>query len=100
MRIYIAGKITGLDIDEAFENFLAADDVLSNKKHQVINPMKLTHDHERTWQAYMKECLTAMMTCDAVLALPNAMESKGAITEITLARVLEIPVYLRVCDIL
>jgi hypothetical protein len=99
MKIYIAGKITGLDIGVAEDTFQIIEDVLSVKGHQVVNPIKLPHNHDKSWQSYMKECLTAMLTCDAIAALHSAMDSKGATVEITLARVLDIPVYLSIGDI-
>lgn len=98
MKIYIAGKITGLDIDEAFANFRRAEVALITRGHTVINPMRLSHNHDKTWQSYMKECLIAMMHCDAVFALDNSMRSKGATTEITIARILDIPVYIEGVD--
>ncbi len=94
MKIYIAGKITGLDIDEAFANFRRAEVALITRGHIVVNPMRLPHNHDKTWQSYMKECLIAMIRCDAVFALDNAMQSKGATTEIVIARVLDLPVYI------
>lgn len=61
--------------------------------YAVRNPIKFPHDHDRTWEAYMKECLIFMVQSDAVYALPDWAESKGATIEVELAQKLGMPVY-------
>ena len=96
MKIYIAGKISGIE-DKAFELFenaekklLSEADGFLSKKLQVVNPMKLPHNHDRTWEAYMKECIKALVECEAVYLLNNWKESRGAKIEVSLAESLNL----------
>jgi len=82
-NIYIAGKITGLDnYKQLFE---AAELHLKQLKLNPINPTKLSHKHDKTWQSYMRECIKALMNCKYVYALSNWQDSKGAIIEVNTA---------------
>lgn len=84
-KIYIAGKITGME-EEARKLFLEAEGWLIINGFDPVNPMKLPHKHGGTWPEYMKEGIRAMMDCEAVYALKNWQESAGATIEINLAR--------------
>jgi Asp-tRNA(Asn)/Glu-tRNA(Gln) amidotransferase A subunit family amidase len=92
MKIYISGKITGLDENEAFKNFNEAELYLRSQGHEVVNPMTLPHQHDRTWKSYMKEDVKAMMDCDAVYLLSNFRNSKGAMIERNIAKQLEMEI--------
>jgi nucleoside 2-deoxyribosyltransferase len=92
-KIYISGKISGLPEEEAIKIFDLAEEALKSLAYEVINPMKLPHNHSRTWEAYMKEDIAAMMNCDAVMALENWSESKGAKIEVGIAKSIGMPVY-------
>ena len=91
MIIYIAGKVSGIEI-EARVLFKRAEIELLIQGHDVINPMELEHDHDKTWQSYMRECISAMMKADALYLLPNWRESKGARIEVQLAHNLGIKI--------
>lgn len=78
-KIYISGKISGLDNFQS--NFNNAEVELISKGHEVINPCKLNHDHDKTWESYMKKDLIELLHCDEILMLKNWKESKGAIIE-------------------
>lgn len=91
MRVYISGPITGHD--DAEVEFSVAESALEQKGHEPVNPFKLNHDHGKTWGEYMRVDVAAMMTCDAVLALPGWQVSRGADIEVRLALSLGIPVY-------
>lgn len=93
MKIYIAGKITGLDIEKAKSKFKEAQTVIEGKGHECINPMELPHDHDKTWESYMKECLISLLQCDALFALPDYKESRGAEVEYNLAAGLGMKIY-------
>lgn len=83
-KVYISGMITGIE-EVAAILFQNAENFLLREGHDVVNPMKLNHDHEKTWQAYMKEDIRAMMDCDAVYMLANWKNSSGATIERQLA---------------
>ncbi len=84
MKIYICGKITGIE-QYAERQFQQAEDELTDLGHQVANPFKLPHEHNQTWEAYLKECITEMLKCDAVYLLTSWRQSEGAKLEARLA---------------
>lgn len=90
--IYISGRITGIEA-QAEILFNQAEIALKNKGYTVVNPMKLPHQHDKTWESYMKECVIALMACDAVFVLDNWQESKGAKVEIALSVHLNLKIY-------
>lgn len=83
LKCYISGKITG--IDNYVELFNSAEKYLLLKGYDVVNPVNLAHDHDKSWESYMKEDLKALLDCDAIYMLKNWHKSKGAIIEKTLA---------------
>ena len=79
MKIYIAGKITGLPYEEANRLFSRADAYLKLKGHEVVNPMKLHGGRtDLTWRQYMITCIKHLVECDGLYLLPNWPMSKGA----------------------
>lgn len=84
-KIYISGKITGLTPEEAFNLFNNAEIYLKEKGFEVINPMTIPHDHDKTWLNYMRNDLKALLDCDALFMLYNWKDSKGAKVEHDLA---------------
>lgn len=91
MRVYISGAIT--DTNDAPLRFASTEQKLSERGHDVINPVRigsilpvLTHAE------YMKLDFTLMSLCDAVCLLPNSEESKGVAMELEYAERHRIPV--------
>lgn len=84
-RIYISGKITGLDIEVAKQLFDNATEKLALEGYRVVNPMALNHDHDLTWESYMRVDLMALLQCNHIYMLKNWRSSKGAIIEHQLA---------------
>ena len=80
MKIYIRGKITGIE-ETAPQLFKAAEEFLKAKGYEVVNPMTINHDHDKSWLNYMKTDIIALMECDAIFMLENWEESKGALIE-------------------
>lgn len=78
MKIYIAGKITGLvNYKKKFE---MAERYLVEKGHIVINPAMLPEglgEHE----VYMRICYSMIDAADAIYMLDNYRDSKGALME-------------------
>ncbi len=83
-KIYIIGKISGIET-EAEQMFSAVEKELKKAKYKVVNPMKLKHNHDKTWESYMKVCIPAMLKCDAVALINNFTQSRGAMIEFNLA---------------
>jgi len=90
-KIYISGKITGIE-DKAFEIFQKADEHLQSMNFETVNPMLLKHNHDKSWESYMKVCLKALIDCDKIYMLLNWRDSKGAMMELEVARKLGISV--------
>lgn len=75
-KAYISGAITGTL--NAAKDFYNAELQLINEGYDVVNPMKLNHDHDKSWESYMKVCIKAMCECDEVFMLYKWETSKGA----------------------
>lgn len=90
-KIYISGKISGIEND-ATELFAKAENELISKGYEVINPMTLNHEHDKTWHSYMREDIKALCDCNEIFMLSNWADSKGAIIEHTIAVYLGIKV--------
>lgn len=89
--VYIAGKISGMEV-EAAKLFNSAQAKLEAQGFNVINPMKLNHDHDKEWISYMRVCFPAMAQCDCIFFLPNWTESTGAVNEALHAMQLQLEV--------
>src|SRR5690554_148008 len=88
-KVYIAGKVTGIE-EEAYVLFNEVEQALIKEGYEAINPMKLPHDHDKSWEAYMKECISILTSCDYIILLPNWKDSKGARLEQAIAYNLKI----------
>lgn len=91
-KVYLSGKITGIE-EQAKELFGKAELLLNDDKVEVVNPMVLTHDHDKSWNSYMKECIKALCDCDSIYMLSNYMDSEGALLELYIAKRIGLKVY-------
>ena len=91
-KIYISGKITGLDYETALRNFNEAEEFLKLAGHEIVNPMRIEHNHDKTWESYMKVDLIEMLKCDVVYMLKGWYNSKGAVMEFDIAQKLKIQI--------
>ena len=86
MKVYICGKISGLPIEKARNRFQQAENFLLAMGHEPINPMKLPHEHDKSWKSYMKECISYLFDCEAIYPIEKEIEdSLGAKIEMSLA---------------
>lgn len=92
IKIYISGKISGIE-NEAQKLFEKAEKELQSYGFEVVNPMKLNHQHDKSWHSFMKEDIKALCDCDAIYMLSNWSYSKGAIIEHRIAVNLGLKVY-------
>ena len=90
--IYIAGPITGHDLKERFEAFERIESFLLDNGYNVVNPMKLKHDHDKSWESYMRECIQEMMKCNSIYLMKNWVLSDGARLEFTIASKLKMQI--------
>ena len=83
MKIYISGAIS--HNSNALQDFNFAEHYLMSLGHEVVNPMKLVHDHDKSWENYMRTDIRELMLCDAVYVLVGWRKSRGAKIEVFLA---------------
>jgi hypothetical protein len=97
MKIYISGQISGLPEAEALNNFAQAKRQLQRKcpDATIISPMHdIKHEHDKSWESYMKEDIGELLRCDTIAMLPNWGKSKGAKLEYLIASSLNFEVIL------
>ena len=92
-KAYISGKITGLDLKEAFILFSNIERELIDK--EVFNPMKFTAHlpKKSSWSAYMVVCIETLIKCDEIHMLPNWKDSRGALIEHDIAKAYEMKIF-------
>lgn len=95
MQIYIAGKITGLDHEEAASMFTYAEAMIESKGHVPLNPLAMVDQAEgRSYMAYLLDALRIVEErAEAIYFLGNWHDSWGAIKEFEFAKHENIPVY-------
>lgn len=93
MKFYITGKVTGEPIAETTMKFGTAQKLIEKLGHEAINPLAVVGDWKTPWDIAMRKCIAALMTADAIYALPDSLHSPGATIELELARKCNIPVY-------
>lgn len=77
-RIYIAGPMTGLP-DFNYPAFHAEAARLRALGYHVENPAE--NPAQPTWDAYMRQAMRQMLTCDCVALMPGWADSRGATLE-------------------
>jgi hypothetical protein len=86
MKIYIAGKISGLLKEEYLPKFEKAETELRAAGWEPVNPCKLgIPDHATTEQA-LPVCIKELEKCQAVYMLSDWRDSLGAIVEHSTAK--------------
>lgn len=83
MRIYLSGKITGLDKEEYTKQFAKAEAFYKAGGFDVVNPVTigeaiLKNNPKAKWEDFMQEDLKALRTCTHIVLLEGWEESKGA----------------------
>lgn len=89
-KIYIAGKVTGLDPEEVAAKFATAEEEVKAAGFEPINPLKVVGTWEISWADAMRKCIAALTTADAVYLLPCHFDSDGATKEKKIASWLSI----------
>jgi hypothetical protein len=92
-KIYISGRITGLDPDFAIEQFRLAQIKCEQKGFEVINPINLDHSHDKKWVNFMRVDLRSMLHCTDIFMMKDWHLSKGANIEYNLAKDLEFKIH-------
>jgi hypothetical protein len=83
-RIYIAGKVSGLEYMDAYYNFIIAEEQVA-QLGEVFNPMKLCK-REWTWIECMLVCIfNLIFKCNRIYLQENWKDSRGAKIELFIA---------------
>ncbi|MBD5437703.1 MAG: DUF4406 domain-containing protein [Treponema sp.] len=85
MKIYVAGKITGLSRREVEGKFRATAETLRNEGHDVFIPSVLPMYDSVPHEDYMHVCYAMIDICDAVYMMTDWQQSKGARMELQYA---------------
>jgi hypothetical protein len=85
MRVYIAGRVTGLPYESAKAKFENAETLVRASGFNPVNPLKIVTQKADAREA-MKKLVPVMLECDAILLLADWDWSEGAKIEAQLAR--------------
>lgn len=77
MKVYIAGKMTGLP--NYHERFNQVETELKKHGHAVMNPARMTDGF--SYEDYMKVCFSMIDVCDMIYLMDNWIDSPGATRE-------------------
>lgn len=86
-KVFISGKVSGIEYYVAYQTFANADRLLSQQGYKVINPMKICKKHW-SWLRCMAKCLWAIIFCKKVYQLHDWQDSRGARIEYLWAKLL------------
>lgn len=78
MKVYIAGKITGLDKVTIFKKFYESGKALKKDGHTVMSPAVLALNEGFSHADYMHICYAMIDVCDAVYMQKDWKNSEGA----------------------
>lgn len=94
MKVYISGKITGLNYDDVVAKFEESERVLIAMGHTPINPVKLVPFNKKwMWDDYMRADIKLLMNCKGIYMQSDFNDSEGATIEYELAQKLKFYVY-------
>jgi nucleoside 2-deoxyribosyltransferase len=92
-KLYLSGKISGREIEEAKAHFSQFEKDLTNCGFEVVNPFKVEPRPNLEWHEYMRADIKALCECDGIVMLQGWTDSKGAKLEFHIATELGLQVY-------
>lgn len=89
MKVYISGKITGLDYEETRAKFQAAAELIEALGMTAVNPFEeaqnwpipeeyINNPFKGEWEFYIEKCIALLHDCEAIFMLDDWNDSKGA----------------------
>lgn len=81
MKVYISGKITGLDIGNVKVKFKDAEEFLKDLGIQAVNPLKNGLPDDADWITHLCKDLEMLHSCDAIYMMDCWRDSVGACIE-------------------
>jgi len=84
-KLYIAGKVTGLDRKQTLLKFERAELKLK-QYYRVVNPTRIVPPGA-SWELAMRQCIIEMLDCQVVYMLNDWEDSDGAKVERDIATI-------------
>lgn len=81
MKVYISGRITGLDYNAVKGRFQLAEEFLTSLSLEPINPLKNGLSRSDAWIDHMCNDIKMLHECSAIYMLDGWMDSVGATIE-------------------
>ena len=86
MKVYIAGKVTGLEKAEVFKKFNESVSQLKKQGYITMSPAVLASNEGFEHSDYMHVCFAMIDVCDAVYMQKDWRNSKGARMDLQYAK--------------
>lgn len=86
MKVYIAGKVTGLKKTEILSKFYKSRKQLKEEGHTVMSPSVLVLNEGFEHEDYMHICYAMIDVCDAIYMQKDWQNSEGARMELQYAK--------------
>lgn len=83
-RVYLAGPITGHDLNERVAYFATEKKQLEAQGYEVVNPLEV-HPLGIPWEDALRADLRELVTCDAIYLTPGWEKSRGVQLELHVA---------------
>ena len=96
--VYLSGPMTGLpDYNRAAFNLRA--EAFRAAGYTVNNPAEIsvTHGTNKSYGFYFRRAMRMLLNSDVVYVFGDITESKGALMELDVAKMAEMPIILEVC---
>ena len=84
-RVYISGKISGLDNHYVQLKFAACAESLKSVGYEPITPLKNGLPPSASWKDHMRADIALLKTCDYIYLQRDFIMSRGAMIELFLA---------------
>lgn len=86
MKVYIAGKITGLEKPDFLKKFYDSSKALRDQGHLTMSPATLALNEGFSHEDYLHVCYAMIDVCDAVFLQKDWRDSEGARRELYYAK--------------
>lgn len=81
MKVYISGKISGLDFEEVKKRFLEAEEFLESLGIQAVNPLKNGLSVDDAWIKHLCRDIELLHECSHIYMMDGWQESTGSCVE-------------------
>lgn len=81
MKVYISGKISGLDFEEVKAKFAEAEELLTAIGIEAVNPLKNGLPVDDAWIKHLCKDIEVLNDCDSIYMMDGWQDSVGACIE-------------------